>query len=235
MLWHICIYNAQAAYNNTGEIELQDVGVLPTQTSDLSLYAIGTEVAKQFEGDNGELVWFEGIVKKFDEESDLYWIVYSDGDSEDMEADEVRDAVHNYTVHMQQDVSADAAIDATSDSLISTSVGVDVTDTTMLVVDDHPAPVVDTRVANRTSSELAVAMQAMTAAAEQLAAAATRIEAAVHTLRVQQPQQQLQHQQQQQMLISQPWLLQRHWQQAVLQQQHKQQRLAYYQQQQLLY
>jgi molybdopterin synthase catalytic subunit len=55
--------------------------VLPTQTSDLSLYAIGNKVAKQFEGDNGALVWFEGIVKKFDKESDLYWIVYSDGDS----------------------------------------------------------------------------------------------------------------------------------------------------------
>jgi hypothetical protein len=207
--------------------------VLLTQKSDQSLYAIGTHVAKQFEGDSGELVWFEGIVKKFDEEANLYWVVYSDGDSEDMEADEVLTAVQNYTVHMQQDVSAEAAVDAAGDSLISTRAGDDVTDRSTLVVEDQPAPaVVDTKVAGSTLSELTVAMQAMTAAAEQLAAAATCIEAAVQTQRVQQPQQQQHHQQ---MLISQPWLSQRYWQQAMLQQQQQQQRLAYCQQQQMVY
>jgi hypothetical protein len=156
--------------------------------------------------------------------------VYSDGDSEDMEADEVLTAVQSYTVHMQQDVSADAAVDADSDSLISTRAGDDVTDTSMLVGEDQPAPtVVNT---GGTSSKLTVAMQAMTAAAEQLAAAATRIEAAVQTQRVQQHQQQ---QHQQQMLILQPWLSLRYWQQVMLQQQQQQQRLAYYQQQQMVY
>eukprot|EP00953_Heterococcus_sp_UTEX-ZZ885_P012960 7404-Heterococcus_DN1.PRE.2 len=62
--------------------------------------------------------------------------------------------------------TTDAAVDAGSDSLISTRAGDDVTDTSMLVVEDQPAPtVVDT---GGTSSELTVAMQAMTAAAEQI-------------------------------------------------------------------
>jgi Lamin-B receptor of TUDOR domain len=200
--------------------------LLPTQTSDLSLYAIGTKVAKRFEGDLGELVWFEGVVQRFDEASDLYWVLYSDGDSEDMDTDEVRDAVQNYRVHMQKGVSADAEIDAADSSPSDTSAGVN--NTTLVV---EPAAV--TTVANNRSSELAVAMQAMTAAAEQLAAAAARIEAAVQTQQLQQPQQ-LQHQQQQQMPTVQPLLLHQHWQQVMIQQ-HQQQRLACYQQQQMLY
>jgi hypothetical protein len=143
--------------------------VLPTQTSDLSLYAIGTNVAKQFEGDDGELVWFKGVVQRFDEASDLYWVLYSDGDSEDMDTDEVRDAVQNYRVHMQEGVSADAEIDAASDSPLTSTAAVTagtVAYTTQSIAVDRPAPIVDTLVVNSTSSELTVAMQAMTAAAD---------------------------------------------------------------------
>jgi hypothetical protein len=223
-------YNTQAAYNNTSEIELEDTDILITLTSDLSLNPVGTKVAKQFDGADGELVWFEGVVQRFDE--GLYWVLYSDGDLEDMDTDEVRDAVQNCKLHLQpEEVVAEVECDAANSSPPDTSADID---DAMLVVVNDPAPaVVDSAPssASGSSSELAVAMQAMTAAAEQLAAAATRIEAAVHTQRVQQPQQQLQHQQQ--MLISQPWLPQQYWQQVMLQQQ--QQRLAYYQQQQMLY
>jgi hypothetical protein len=61
-------------------------------------------VAKHFDGADGDLVWFTGVVQMFDQEEGLYWVLYSDGDSEEMEADEVREAVHNYRVHIQQDV-----------------------------------------------------------------------------------------------------------------------------------
>jgi hypothetical protein len=63
LFWHIHIYNTQAAYNNTSEIELEVADVLPTQTSDLSLYPISTKVAKQFDGADGQLVWFEGLYR----------------------------------------------------------------------------------------------------------------------------------------------------------------------------
>jgi hypothetical protein len=221
-------YNTQAAYNNTSEIELEDADILLTQTSGLSLYPVGTKVAKQFDGADGQLVWFEGVVQRFDEE--LYWVLYSDGDSEDMDTDEVRDAVQNYKLHLQpEEIVAEAEFDAANSSPPDTRADID--DTTLVVVvnDQAPAEVNSAPISNTdssSSSELAVAMQAMTAAAEQLAAAATRIEAAVQTQRVQQRPQQLQHPQQ--------IMLRQYWQQAMLQQQ-QQQRLAYYQQQQMLY
>jgi hypothetical protein len=233
LFWHIYIYNTQAAYKNTSEIELEDADVLPTQTSDLSLYPIGTKVAKQFDGADGQLVWFEGLVQRFDE--DLYWVLYSDGDSEDMDTDEVRDAVQNYKLHLQpEEIVAEAEFDAADSSPPDTSADID--DTTLVVAAHDPVPTVVNSAqsaASSSSSELAVAMQAMTAAAEQLAAAATRIEAAVQTQRVQQPQQQLEHQQQ--TLTLQPWLLHWRWQQVMLQQQQQQQSSAYYHQQHMLY
>src|SRR5688500_17972526 len=81
----------QAAYNNTSEIELEgsDIGAVVEPSS--SLFPVCTRVAKQCDGADGELVWFEGEVQRYDE--DLYWVLYSDGDSEDMDASEVRDAV----------------------------------------------------------------------------------------------------------------------------------------------
>jgi Lamin-B receptor of TUDOR domain len=89
----------QAAYNNTSEIELEECDVTSTGEPKVSLFPLGTKVAKQFEGDDQQLEWFEGAIERFDEDDKLYWVLYTDGDSEDMDEAEVRDAVHNYRGH----------------------------------------------------------------------------------------------------------------------------------------
>jgi hypothetical protein len=186
----------QAAYNKTSEIELEECDVTSTGEPELALFPIGTKVAKEFENNEQQLVWFEGAVQRFDEEDNLYWVLYTDGDSEDMDEAEVRDAVHYYRVHLQQnEVTASAADEAASSAPSFTSVDVDMTDTTRLAV-DNAAPVGDTGAGSTSQSpsshdpsELAVAMQAMTAAAERFASAATRIEAAAQTQRCERSQQ----------------------------------------------
>jgi hypothetical protein len=199
----------------------------------MSLFPVGTKVAKQFEGDDQQLEWFEGAIQRFDEDDKLYWVLYTDGDSEDMDEAEVRDAVHNYRVHLQQnEVAFGAADEAVSSAPLTPSVDVDMTGTTLLAV-DSAAPVGDTGASQSPSSpdpsELAAAMQAMTAAAERLASAAARIEAAVQTQRCEQSQQP------QQMMSGWPnWQMHRYWQHVMLRQQ-QQQQLVYYQHQQLLY
>jgi hypothetical protein len=228
----------QAAYINTSEIELEGSDMQTPEESASSLYPIGTKVAKQFDGPAGELVWFEGVVQRYDEEDGLYWILYSDGDSEDMNEAEVREAVHDYRVHLKHEVVvAEAQIDTCDSSLSNTSADVDDTLDVGEQVPATPTQVADSIVlpsSNSSSSDIVVAMQAMTAAAERLTTAAARIEAAAQTQRVQQPQQQQQQQQQQQMqqymLTVHPWQMQRHWQQVMHQRQQQQLRLAYYQQ-----
>jgi hypothetical protein len=202
----------------------------------MSLFPVGTKVVKQFEGDDQQLEWFEGAVQRFDEEDNLYWVLYTDGDSEDMDEAEVRDAVHNYRVHLQQnEVTFGAAAEAVSSAPAFTSVDVDMTDTTRLAV-DSAAPVGDTGTSQSPSSpdpsELAAAMQAMTAAAERLASAATRIEAAVQQQHVARPQQP-----QQISSVLPTWQMLYYWHHVKLQQQQQQQQqqLVYYQHQQLLY
>jgi Lamin-B receptor of TUDOR domain len=204
----------------------------------LSQFPIGTKVAKQFDGDDQQLVWFEGAVKRFDEDDKLYWVLYTDGDSEDMDEAEIRDAVHNYRVHLQQvDITFGAADEAVSSAPSMTKVDVDTSDTTRLAV-EKAAPVGDTgagstsQLPSSSSSELRAAMQAMTAAAGRLASAAARIEAAVQTQRCERSQQP------QQMMSALPnWQMHGYWQHVMLrqQQQQQQQRLVYYQQQQVLY
>jgi hypothetical protein len=230
----------QAAYNNTAEFELEDDDVQSTVESTLSQFPIGTKVAKQFEGDDQQLVWFEGTIQRFDEDDHLYWVLYTDSDSEDMDEAEVREAVHNYRMHLQQDeITVGAADEVASSAPSITRVDVDMTDTTRLAV-DSAAPVGDTGDGSTSQSpsspdpsELAVAMQAMTAAAERLASAAIRIETAVHTQRCERSQQP------QQILSVLPnWQMHYYWQHVMLQQQQQQQqqqqRLVYYQQQQHL-
>jgi hypothetical protein len=195
----------------------------------MSLFPVGTKVAKQFEGDDQQLEWFEGAIERIDEDDKLYWVLYTDGDSEDMNEAEVRDAVHNYTVHLQQDEVTFGADEAVSSAPSIPSVDVDMADTTLLAV-DSTAPVGDTGTSQSPSSphpsELAAAMQAMTAAAERLASAAARIEAAVQSQRCEQSQQP------QQVMSGLPnWQMHGYWQHVMLQQQ-QQQRLVYYQQQQ---
>jgi hypothetical protein len=191
------------------------------------LYPIGTKVAKQFDAAGGELVWFEGMVQRYDEEDGLYWVLYSDGDSEDMYETEVRDAVHNYRVHVQQQEEAVAEVETTAVGSDSLSASAEINDATVSLTKNEAVPAADVPAADSLqsssildASEIAVAMRAMTAAAEQLTSAAARIEVAV------QQQRQSQQQQQQQQLP--PWHLHRSWHHVVLQ--HQQQ--AYYQQQQ---
>jgi hypothetical protein len=190
----------QAAYNNLSESDLQsnDIGTVDEAAS--SLYPIGTKVAKQFDGVDGELVWFEGVVQRYIEEDDLYWMLYIDGDAEDMNEPEVRDAVHDYRVHLQHDVVvAEAQID-TCDSILpnisvdvndmppSLDIGDQVSDTALKVADSMVLPS-----SGSSSSDIVVAMQAMTAAAERLTTASARIEAAAQTQHIQHPQPQQQH------------------------------------------
>jgi hypothetical protein len=223
--------HTQAAYDNTSEIELKNGDVPAPGEPELSRFSVGTKVAKQFENNNQQLVWFEGAVQRFDEDDSLYWVLYTDVDFEDMDEVEVRDAVHNHRVHLQQD---EVTVSATT-SIASpvTSVNVDMTDTSRSVAEDAP-PAADASVTNSlhpsssVPSELAIAMQAMTAAAERLATAATRIEAAVLTQRIDQPQQP------QQIVTVPNWQMRYYWQHVRLQQQQQQQRLVYYQQQQRL-
>jgi exonuclease VII large subunit len=145
---------------------------------------------------------------------------------------EVRDAVHDYKVHLKHEVVvAEAQIDTCDSSLSNTSADVDATLDVGEQVPATPTQVADSIVlpsSNSSSSKIVVAMQAMTAAAERLTTAAARIEAAAQTQRVQQPQQQ--QQMQQYMLTVHPWQMQRHWQQVMHQRQQQQLRLAYYQQ-----
>jgi hypothetical protein len=217
--------HTQAAYNNTSEIELEECDVPAPGEPELSLFPVGTKVAKQFEGDEQQLKWFEGAIQRIDEDDNLYWVLYTDGDSEDVDEAEVRDAVHNYNVHLQQnEVTFGAAAEAVSSAPSTPSVDVDMTDTTRLSV-DNAAPVGDTGASQSPSSpdpsQLAAAMQAMTAAAERLASAATRIEAAVqtqHVARLQRPQQ---------IMSGLPnWQTHRYWQHVMLRQQQQQQRLV---------
>lgn len=79
----------QAAYNNTSEMELEECDVTSTGELEMSLFPVGTKVAKQFEDNYQQLVWFEGAVQRFDEDDNLSWKLYTDGDSEDMEEAEV--------------------------------------------------------------------------------------------------------------------------------------------------
>jgi hypothetical protein len=61
-------------------------------------WPIGTKVARFFDT-VGE--WFAGEVKKYinEENEDLYWIIYSNGDKEDFDAGEMQEGVDNYRTH----------------------------------------------------------------------------------------------------------------------------------------
>jgi hypothetical protein len=68
--------HTQAAYNNTSEIELEECDVISTLEPEMSLFPVGTKVAKQFEGDDQQLEWFAGAIQRFDEDDKLYWVLY---------------------------------------------------------------------------------------------------------------------------------------------------------------
>jgi hypothetical protein len=180
----------QAAYNNESQFD-QNEHLNEESDSVLSggdsgsRWPIGTKVLKQFGAE-----WFEGAILRYDGEDELYWILYDDGDSEDMDFDEVDKAIADYKSHHPEEskddtdshcaatatslepsacvADASASLSEVTVTLTSAAAGVPTADTNSL----QSAGILD-------ASEIAVAMRAMTAAAEQLTSAAARIEVAV--------------------------------------------------------
>jgi hypothetical protein len=161
-------------------------------------------------------------VKRYDSDDNLYWVLYSDGDSEEMEESEVADAVQNYSLYVTPE--ADHSTGSSSTPVLKT-VAIEEAVTAQLAEADGATFTAVSSAADSLHSpalsELTLAVQAMTAAAERLSSAATRIEAAVQTQYTTQMQRQQWRQQQ--------------WQQQKWQQQQQQLRVVYYQQQQLMY
>jgi hypothetical protein len=229
---------AQAAYNNSSEVELNaDIfeGEVSDHSTQLGEYTLGTKVAKQFDS-----VWFQGTIRRYDTEDDLYWVLYSDGDSEDLDADEVRIAVQNYKQHMLPAAAVDGnAVDSHSS-----------TDSSIAVVTQSEGNVIEvaqssTAINHSLPSELVTAIAALTSAAERLTAAAEHLKESHHHHHQQQQQQQLplqselllrQQQQQAHMYMVQQQRIFLHQQQLRLQQQHsrlQQQHVHVVQQQQV--
>ena len=242
-----CDACTQAAYNNSSEVELNSSheGEVSDQITQLGEYTSGTKVAKQFDGE-----WFEGVIRKYYAEEDLYWVLYSDGDSEDLDANEARQAMEDYRQHMQQP-DGDEVPDSTDTTVIQTE---DVGSTAAVASPAESAESFElqSRVASSVTTspqactsattsytlpaEMAVAMTALTAAAERLTAAADHIITQSSEFQQQQQQQRmfvqqeqtiLQLQQQQQRIILQQ-------EQSILQQQQQQQQSRLQQQQSVL-
>jgi hypothetical protein len=75
-------------------------------------WPVGTKIAKQFYDKDGTAKWFDGIMRKYINDGDLYWILYSDGDMEDLNAAEMQQAVEDYKTHFggADDIAATVAI-----------------------------------------------------------------------------------------------------------------------------
>jgi hypothetical protein len=164
------VNSLQAAYNNTSEVELDMDsidGSSSSSTSELCQFPVGTKVAKKFDG-----IWYGGAVRRYDADDDLYWVLYRDGDSEDMDCDEVQQAVQDYKQHMltdegMSDTSTESA-SAVPPSVIPPSARVA---SSSAVAE---ATVMVNSVANSYAlpPEMTAALQALTAAAERLATVA---------------------------------------------------------------
>ena len=191
----------QSAYNNSSEVELNNSheGVVSDQITQLGEYTSDTKIAKQFDG-----VWFEGLIRRYDAEEGLYWVLYSDGDSEDFDEREVQQAIEDYRQHMQPALAVDKVGAADGDEVASDS-----TNTAVAVVTQTEN--VGIAAAHSTSTatsytlppEMALAMAALTAATEGLTAAAERLIAPNSQSHQQQQQhhQQLELQQRQQRMF----------------------------------
>jgi hypothetical protein len=168
----------QAAYNNESQfdqnehLDEESDSVLSGGDSG-SRWPIGTKVLKQFGAE-----WFEGAILRYDGEDELYWILYDDGDSEDMELQEVEKAIADYKSHhpeeSKDDTDSHCAAIATSleqsacVAAASASLS-EVTVTLASAVSNIALP----------NADVLAAIEAMTKAAEQLTSAAARIEVAV--------------------------------------------------------
>lgn len=152
----------QAAYNNTSEAELQEHSDEAESPCVDSAFSVGTKLAKQF-----DTTWFQGTVRRYDAAEDLYWILYSDGDSEELDSQELQQAVRDYKQHMQHDedeTNADILdIGETAQAVHATQTLAVAMQTTATLSPD-------------VSSSLDAAVKALTAASERLTAAAGRLQ-----------------------------------------------------------
>jgi hypothetical protein len=94
--FYLLCYVLQAAYNNEAQFDLNEhsnEGIDSVQhvSTSASKWSIGTKVLKQFDTE-----WFIGSIQRYDVDDDLYWILYDDGDSEDLDVDEVEQVIANY-------------------------------------------------------------------------------------------------------------------------------------------
>jgi hypothetical protein len=221
------LYWPQAAYNNCSEVELDDsfAGVaVPSQATQLGEYAHGTKVAKQF-GDE----WFEGSMLKYDAESDLYWVLYTDGDSEELDADEARQGVLDHKQHMQPAAAVSSGIDSDEGATAPEST---IAETTAAVVSQACAATAVTTPPSQSLNsgatsytEVSTAIAALTAAAESLAGVAKSLAAQSQQQQQQQQAMFLRQQQQQGVLV---YLQQQRLQQQMLLKWQQQQQQQWY-------
>ena len=103
---HVCIAIAcaQAAYNNSSEVELNDSlsEEVSDQATQLGEYISGTKVAIKFDDD-----WWEGEIVRYDAQKDSYCVLYTDGIFEDLDASETRQGIQDHKEHMQPALAAD--------------------------------------------------------------------------------------------------------------------------------
>jgi hypothetical protein len=167
----------QAAYNNETQFDQNEQcdSVLSGGDSG-SRWPIGTKVLKQFGAE-----WFEGAILRYDGEDELYWILYDDGDSEDMDPQEVEKAIADYKSHHPEESKDDtdsqcAATTATSlkpsACVAAASASSSEVQLTLTSVASNIAP---------PTADVLAAIQAMTKAADRLACAADRMEAVSRT------------------------------------------------------
>jgi hypothetical protein len=239
----ICIAIAciQAAYNNSSEVEVNDNfdGELSDQITQLGEYISGTKIAKQFDGE-----WWEGAIRKFDAPEDLYWILYTDGDSEEFDADEARQGVQDHKEHMHPAAAGDKVDAADGDEAASDSKTADSTVAVVTQVEHMITGATQSPTSVATSytlpPEMVTAIAALATAAERLTAAADHLTAQGSQSQQQQQQQTFLQQQQQmhffhQMSQQQRMFLQQQQQQRALVSLQLQQRVFLQQQQQRRY
>jgi hypothetical protein len=173
----------QAAYNNEAQFDLNEhlnEGIDSVQHNDsASKWSIGTKVLKQFETE-----WFNGAVQKYYGDDNLYWILYEDGDSEDMDPNEVEQAIADYRSRYAEESVDDVATEYGAS--VATS-SIDLSSVAAASASVTEAQSALTAAANNDtlpSADVVAAIQAMTRAAERLACAADRLEEVSRTQHV---------------------------------------------------
>jgi hypothetical protein len=182
-VFYILYCTMQAAYNNESQFDVnehlnEESDSVQSASDSGSRWPIGTRVLKQFGTE-----WFEGAILRYDVEDELHWILYDDGDSEDMDFDEVEKAITAYKSHYAEesiddpDVQCDATTATLEPSACVAAASASVSELQVTL----------TSAANNIavpSADVLAAIQAMTKAADRLACAADRIEAVSRTQHV---------------------------------------------------